>query len=466
MNAQRQEPHASEGTPPVLAIPAQAAQDRVVRTVLWPLVLVLAAYAATYALNLFITAHTTPAFYGDFSVAVKVLAIVSSVTLLGTDVGSKRFMARYVQHNRPDEEVRYIHWNLRLVAIPFIVCAVVALLASIGMLFAHYAGFRELQSYHLAVYMLWVAPLAAILVLYSSFLLCHKHPTAAIVFQQIGTGVLMLAYMSVAALLLGRALDTPTIVFGFLLVTFVLVLLQWVFLAQRVPQLFHATKIALHRKLEGGADEMPEWARISRGLLVNNILFMLVGAIDLIIVEVVSPAEGNVGYYAALLTITGIIWFVPQGTLFNLKACVSSLISDQDGRHELQRKMHTAFLATAGVSAVFTALIIVSGRDLLAHFGTGYAAHYPSLVILVLGCFVGTLSRPGSVLLAYSDHQQTLVRVSVIELVALLILGVTLTFLYGVLGIATATSLALISRAVTVIILARRKTGLKAALVV
>jgi O-antigen/teichoic acid export membrane protein len=68
-----------------------------------PLVLLglnTSSYLINYSLNVILARHLSAHIYGDYSVAIKVLTIMVELALFGTQVGTKRFLAKYLDLNR------------------------------------------------------------------------------------------------------------------------------------------------------------------------------------------------------------------------------------------------------------------------------------------------------------------------------------------------------------------------------
>ncbi len=65
------------------------------------LLLTFATYGLKYVVNLLFAKNMPPEVYGDLSLALRLLAIAAALTLLGTGTSAKRFLAKYLQTDRP-----------------------------------------------------------------------------------------------------------------------------------------------------------------------------------------------------------------------------------------------------------------------------------------------------------------------------------------------------------------------------
>lgn len=416
-------------------------------------------YLINYFLNLFVAKHTAPHFYGDFSVAVRVLLIVTTLTMLGTDISTKRFLSKYVTDNDYKKAANFMHWNLKLVRVTFIICLVVALVSVAIVLIFDHMGIHPMDKYHMALYFLWVAPLAALALLLVSYMMCHQHFIVATAFANLARYGFLFAYLVVAVYLFDDTLDSMTLLWGFMAVMFVIIILQIAFMRWRVPRLFSSALWALSNlKNKSGDPSRQEWLKTSIRLIVNGAVYVLIGSMDLIILEIFHPAEADVGHYAALLTIVGITWVVPAASFDLLRTKISSLI---DSPRELQACVTTSIGVAAAITLVLISIIAAMGKILLSHFGPSYVSVYDALLVVLAGGFIGVMGSASTILLAFSGCELKMLIVTLGEFVVFAVLGSVLAYYYGVMGMAIATLLAISLKVIAMVVLAKRMLSVK-----
>ena len=71
-------------------------------------------YIATYLFNCFLTRHMLPNNYGAISAAISLLTILGTLSLIGTDTTSKKYLAKYLFNNKTSHTNHFLHWSLRL----------------------------------------------------------------------------------------------------------------------------------------------------------------------------------------------------------------------------------------------------------------------------------------------------------------------------------------------------------------
>ncbi|RUR09885.1 oligosaccharide flippase family protein [Legionella sp. km772] len=139
------------------------------------LVIAVFGYVMKYIMNIVLSQHLSAERYGDFSIALKILALTSSLALLGTNSSTVRFISSYLQDKRTLKLKSFIEWNVKLVRYSFFICLLIGGL-SIGIMHVlHWWNWKDITSYHLAIYMLWVTPVASTFMLLGSYLLCAEY---------------------------------------------------------------------------------------------------------------------------------------------------------------------------------------------------------------------------------------------------------------------------------------------------
>src|SRR3990167_8324200 len=109
-----------------------------------------------------IAAHfLTKGLYADFVIGVKILWFAATVLLMGRAFAAKRFLSYYLGSEDVTNSQHYIIWcNRFLSGISTLFLGLLLLCLLLAVIF-HLFDWYSLANYHLAIYMLWVAPLTA-----------------------------------------------------------------------------------------------------------------------------------------------------------------------------------------------------------------------------------------------------------------------------------------------------------------
>jgi O-antigen/teichoic acid export membrane protein len=191
-----------------------------------------------------------------------------------------------------------------------------------------------------------------------------------------------------------------------------------------------------------------QWFRTARGLLaVSAGQLVLGGTTDIVIV---GSLFGQVaaGQYSVAISISGAPMLFVAALSFVVTPLVSEFYhSKQIGR--LQSLVRSVARVNLLVCLPLLLLLLLAGRPLLALFGPSFPAAYPVLVIYVLivvqAVAVGGM---GGYLLTLTGHQDRAAVIMVGSALSYLLLVPVLAHVFGPSGVALATLLAFLGRAV------------------
>lgn len=422
------------------------------------LALTLLTFALRYLFNVVLANNLPPETYGDLMLALRFLGIAASVALLGTASSSKRFLAKYIQLNKHSQVASFMRWNTRIVSHTFLASVVIAVLASVTMLYLHFSKIRDINEYHFIIYMIWITPLAGIGTLAGSYLLCSDRPIASYVIPYSLRYFLLIVVFAMLFFLAEEQPSNVSIAGIIGSAWIVVVVLELAFIYFKVPELL--AHFRWRTVVQDGESEK-QWLRVSQRLIVNSLIFLILSSLDLIIIEIAASSEAEVGYYAAVMSIVGLLWLLPGNTLAPFSTAVSSLIDSAQGKAELQRLINGATRVNAIAGGLIAALIIVFADLLLGHFGEAYLVARPTLVIACLTALLGMVTSTAPTVLAYSNEEQALLRITLTEFAALIVLGLPLAYVWGMFGVAVATLLCVALRAGMTIYRVRTIHGLR-----
>lgn len=425
----------------------------------WLLALSIASYFMKYILNIFLANYLEARFYGDISIALRALTIFATISLLGTTFGAKRFLAYYIRIQDKLNIQNYVRWNLKLIAYTFSICLLVALVSVGLMLTLDLLNIRALSEYHVVAYMLWIAPLAALVLLIASYLASTRHTVIAYTCRKIGRYIIMLGFFMISVLLLELPLDNKNI-FIILLLTFtVLACIELAFLFTKMPSLF--SLVFKEKPKKRDKEKEHQWLKFSSRLIINNVAFLIICILDLIIVEIFSSSEKYVGYYSAVLIIAGALWVIPQGIFQFFKLQISSLVETSHGRKLLQKQLDSINIIFFIAATILTCLLMLFSKTLLLHFGEEYLFATPTLFIALIGTYIGIYSQSPIILLVYSGNESLLLKVNYVEVGLLLVFGIPLTYAYNIIGAAVAYAISVSLKTFIVAYYARKLSGIK-----
>lgn len=239
------------------------------------------------------------------------------------------------------------------------------------------------------------------------------------------------------------------------LLTFVVLsLLEMIMVLVKLPV---KLRFQLSRFRKDQSQERELWSRTSFRLMTSQAIFLVMSVTDLYLVELLVKNETAVDKYAAVLTVCGVLWLLSLNIYRFIAARVSTAM--ESGQFARLRKMiWQASLVNLFVCGGVVAIIIIFRATILSSFSAHYVTTQTELtmIILALGCFLGSFSKPAIFLLAYAGGEKQLINLSIIEFASLLILGVPLTLWLGIVGTAIATAGSILIKSLQVLIASRK----------
>lgn len=429
------------------------------KTYVWVLFFIATAgFLVQFFLNMFLTHHLGIRLYGDYSLAIQLLGVFVSVSLLGTDIGSQCFVVKYLQSNKSSKAEEYISWNLKLVGVSFLIIRLVAAIALILMLGLHFLGIRDIHQYNIIFYVLWITPLAASFKLFSSFLIIGDLVFTMMILSKVLIYVLELLFFFIVINFFSVHTDYVMIVAVLAVSNFLLAVITYYFLN---IDFVHMIRLGLNQfKITHIVH--PSWAKQSMRLILSNLTYLLICSADLFIVKLFSSNMDHVGQYSVDLTITSFVWLISGNLYQGLKPTMSYELGSAQGRFQLQHKLDQINKIVFTLITVVCFLIMCFSKQLLLLFGEKYLQGQSALLYLTVGTWFASITQIANFVLIYANLEGLAVTISVIELVVILITTIPATYWFGMDGTAISLSIILAVANLTSIYFVKRKLGIRA----
>lgn len=309
----------------------------------------------------------------------------------------------------------------------------------------HVWHIKEIRSYHMAVYMLWVAPVAALFTLFTNYLICANQTILSTTLRNVRVVLYILLFIGFIQYF-NIELRAYTISLILLLSFLLLFVVECLLIYYKAPVLFKGMRDAF--LLKRGIQPGNHWLKFSSRMAVNNLVFILICAIDLFLVEFICPDASAVGLYSAALVIASFVLVIPQNLYTSFKTEISHYATSVHGRKILEHDVKRINRLSFTVSFVLGLGIIIFSKTLLSYFGPLYFEADVALKILTLGFMATTFSQPASLFIVYSGNESMALQVSIVELAIILVAGIILTYFFGIVGTAMATSLSILIKTI------------------
>lgn len=205
--------------------------------------------------------------------------------------------------------------------------------------------------------------------------------------------------------------------------------------------------------------ELGTWFAISLPMLMVEGFFQLITSADVIMVSFWQDPDQVAIYFAAskTLALVHFVYFAVRAASAHRFAAFYHA-GDDDG---LAAYVHKATVWTFWPSLVAGLGLLVVSPILLSLFGKDFSSGFPLIAILLIGVLARASVGPVDALLNMSSNQKTCAAIYAATFGINVLLNVVLIPRFGLMGAASATSLAIIFEATTLTITARRHLGVE-----
>lgn len=201
------------------------------------------------------------------------------------------------------------------------------------------------------------------------------------------------------------------------------------------------------------------WLKASLPLLLVAGFEDLLTYSDVLLIGMLLPHESAAIYFAAAraLALANFAYYA----IFFVAARRFSLASGSEDRGEMQRLMTRTTLVTIAATLVSVAATLAVGPWLLAIFGPAFVAGFPVMIILGIGLVGRSLAGQANEFLIVSGGQREALAINVGALAANVALTLLLVPILALEGAAMATAVVMMVRAIALIVIVRRRFGLR-----
>ncbi|MCD2179377.1 lipopolysaccharide biosynthesis protein [Rhizobium sp. C1] len=381
--------------------------------------------------------------YGLFTFVWVMTILIGNLSCLGFHTTIIRFLPEYREAGA-HAEIRGLTSTARLFAM-----TVATTIGGLGLVALHFLGDR-IESYYVAPLFLAVfaLPMVALGDVQEGTGRANSWPIAALTPTYIIRPLLILIFMAASV----KAGYPPTAH------TAMVSALAAVYLASIGQFIFVITRIGKNYPAEANRIDFGNWFKVAVPIFfIEGFVYLLTNSDVVIVGFYLNPTDVAI-YFAAAKTMA-LVHFV----FFSVKAAASARFSmlwaagDRDGLANFARQ---AARWSFWPSLAIGLLVLLAGKLLLSLFGHAFVAGYPLLAILLVGILAKASIGPGEALLAMVGEQRRCVAIYIMALAVNLALNMTLIPVYGLYGVAIATSGAMVFEALALHITIRRRLGI------
>lgn len=376
-----------------------------------------------YWANIFLARHLDMDAFDDYSVAVSVVTLLSSLATLGLEKYALRLLALNIEREMWSRLRAFCHFSIKAIV-----------LFSLGLMGITVLGLAALLAWQQE------PPHAAIL-LYTGFLpviaLClflvevitvYGHQILALaLYRFFAPALFLILLLSLNDFRIEVSAVSAVNCFGAAwCVTLLLMGISVKAVAPHISNTNGATR-----------KDKRKWLKKSLSLLLSSLMMTLLTSAGTIILEILYPSESVVGIYAVAMQTSALISLIGTSTNRYYLPMLVVLLERRD-QAGIRKLLNKRMRLIAGFVVVFLAAIGAWGHDILNLFGDEFVQGYPILFVCALGSIFMTLFSDSLYYLQFMGQNRQVIGLMCLASLSMLVLSVVLGARHGAVGVATA----------------------------
>jgi len=377
------------------------------------IIISIASFAANYVFNLLLSRNLDPASYGDFYIVLRVIIIVGILGAYGTTTSSVKFIPKYSDDEDRKRIRGYLSWNRTVVLRISVIITIIGALIATACLIMMKLGIHTSSDVHPVVFAFWLIPLYTISLVLNSTLQGFKRVNLAIFLQKFMLLAIDLIFLLILIVSF-KSISVYQVIFIVGIARMILVTTQLILLRKNHPET---------RKIKAREYENKKWNKYSQTMLASNFILFAGNAVIAIVFEILGKNEAEVGAYAAIITISALIYIISSAinTLFGPQISANTKHPDK-----LQALATKALFLRISITAPITILMLIFGAEILTTFNPLFAHYTQDLDIIIIASFIGTQVSLSANLLLYTGLEKLALYSNIFYLVVATILSIAL----------------------------------------
>jgi len=376
-----------------------------------------------YLANIFLARHLTIDAFDDYSVAISIVTLLSTLATLGLEKYALRLIALYIERENWSRLRGF--WLFSLKTIFFFSLLLLGVL-SLGL-----ESFLAMYDadFHIAIviYSGFLPVIALCLFLTEVVTVYGLQILALALYRFFLPGLFLLLIVSLKRFQIEVTAVSAVLCFGTAwCVTLILMVT--------------AAKMVCPKGLRGAkADSKGKrwWLKKSLPLLISSVMMTLLTSAGTIILEVLYPSQAVVGTYAVAMQTTGLISLIGTSTNRYYLPMLVVLLERGDQR-AVKALLGKRMRLIAGFIAIFLSIIGTWGQEILNLFGSDFSQGYQALFISTAGAAFSTLFSDSPYYLQFMGRNRLVVSLMSLAAISMLVLSFTWGSRYGSTGVAMA----------------------------
>jgi len=385
--------------------------------------LTLGHYTLMYWANIFLARHLAIGAFDDYSVAVSIVTLLSTLATLGLEKYALRLISLYIERENWPRLRGFLLFSLRA-----IVLFSILLLGLLGLGLESILALQD-ADFHIAIaiYAGFLPVIALCLFLTEVITVYGKQIQALVLYRFFLPTVFLLLISGVRYFQLGMTAVSAVLCFG---VAWCLTLILMVVTVRAAGP----TEL---KQVKPDSKGRRWWLKKSLPLLISSVMMTVLTNAGTIILEVLHPSQAVVGTYAVAMQTAGLISLIGTSTNRYYLPMLVVLLERRDPSG-IKALLAKRMQLIACFIAVFLGIIGVWGQDVLDLFGSDFSQGYQALLICAAGAAFSTLFSDSPYYLQFMGRNRLVVSLMSLAALGMIALAFVLGPRYGATGVALA----------------------------
>ncbi|MFA6052641.1 MAG: lipopolysaccharide biosynthesis protein [Methylobacter sp.] len=385
-------------------------------------VMALANYGLMYAANILLARWLSVGDFDDYSVAVSIVTMLSTLATLGLEKYALRAVA--LLRDREDWQRFRGFW---LFALRSISGFSLLLMVILGVSLEAFLALRQTDVHIAIAVFTGFLPVIAVTLFLVDVVAAHGAQLLSVTIYRLFLPavyfvlliVLSLSPVKVSAL-------TAVLCFGGAWT--ITLAVMWCLAKRLMPTDMKNTTPSMQGK---------KWLRGSLPLVLNSLLLTVMTSGGVTILEILFPSDIEVGIYAVAAQTGGIISLIGTSTNRYYLPMMVVMIGRGD-RHAIRKIMEQRGLAVGSTVLILLLILIFAGRAVLGLFGEHFSASYHTMLIVASGACFSALFADVPYYLQFMGLHRIVLSLTMVSTVMMVALSFVLGTDFGSVGVATA----------------------------
>jgi len=385
--------------------------------------LTLSHYALMYWANIFLARHLTIDAFDDYSVAVSIVTLLSTLATLGLEKYALRLISLYIEREHWSRLRGFWVFSLRAIFLFSIVL--------LGLLGLGLESILALQGsdFHIAIviYAGFLPVIALCLFLTEIITVYGKQIQALVLYRFFLPTVFLLLISGVRYFQLGMTAVSAVLCFG----------AAWCLTLMLMSVTVRTVSPKELRLARVDSKGRRWWLKKSLPLLVSSLMMTLLTSAGTIILEILHPSQAVVGTYVVAMQTAGLISLIGTSTNRYYLPMLVVLLERRDPS-AIKALLGKRMQLIACFIAVFLGIVGVWGQHILDLFGSEFSQGYQALCICAAGAAFSSLFSDSPYYLQFMGSNSLVVSLMSLAALGMIALAFVLGPRYGATGVALA----------------------------